>query len=709
MSAEISKKNIDRLEDKDAFIKSRVDEILKSERVLSSWKKKLVKYNELYKMLQNQKHYEGLARIFVPEILRAVETVAGNLFKVIFGQMPWFEFEARQEQDEASAHCLTELTEYQMEENSFRIRTLDSLRQMAICGLTVRKILWDFSQVRQRSKTANLSKSVDPITGKVKVNRDVSTGTNLNTIKDHWTFEPVDLLGFHISDVTTPYHDIQKAKWIAEQYLVDKQWIRERNKKDWLCDEDFKEIEETSAYSTSDAERYRNNRKQSANYSTAGYETKKAVEIIERWGLIKAKYIYDSKELKENDLDEDEMVEAVVIIANRKFLLKLEANPFWHNKKPYVSCPYVAQDNEFSGMGVAQIGENLQEELNDTRNQLMDNKTLILMNMWLKSRSSGIKNQDLRVRPLGVIQTNDMNGLKPLAPPVLSGVGVNIEGVIKNDLRESVGASSNLQGISQGGNSTATESQIVNREAFGRLFLVAQQYAELVLKPTLDFSEFLNYQFYDTEKVVKVIGAPGIKFKKIGPDDIVGDKHVIVRLATDIDDNPGIRRQQLMQFLATVQQMPPQLIQFHWYLLDKIYKSFFPNANGLEDLYQPPPQAEQLLEPNEEFELMRNEVPTKVHMGDDDKGHIQTHEQDLEMTKFALSPLAFKLNSDHILNHYKQLAQKVQMQAQQAMDGAMDNAQGSGGGNPGQTPDATKNTQRQITKPGQLERNLGGQ
>lgn len=718
--SDISKKNIDRLEDPLGFITRIVDgEIKKSERTLSQWKRKLVKYNELYKMIQNQRHYEGLARIFVPEILRAVETVVGNLYKIIFGNNPWFEYEGMSDSDNPGSEALTKLTTAQMEENQFKLRTMDSLRQMAISGLTVRKLLWDFNQVTQKKKVLKFEKSVDPITGKEKTKRSVETINSVETISDNWTTEPVDLLGFHISDVTTPYNNIQKAKWIAEQTIVDKQWIRERVKKDWFVDK-LKELDESTQWQSSEAERLRLSRKQSGGFTSqtgpssgnsdyAGEGSKRGIEIIERWGLIPAKFVYSPQDLKELKLDEDDQVESVIVIANRKVILKLETNPFYHNTKPYVSCPYVAQENEFAGLGIAQIAESLQEELNDTRNQVMDNKSLILMCMWLKSRGSGIKNQDLKIRPMGVIATNDMEGLQPLRPPVLAGVGVNIEGVVKEDLRQSVGASSNLQGIAQGGNSTATESSLINQNSYGRLALTAQQYSELVLKPTLKMAASLNDQYFDTEKTIKVIGEAGIKFQKMSPDDIVGNKTITIRLATDMDDNPGIRRQQLIQFLTVVQGMPPDIISYHWRLLDKIYKSFFPSANSLEDLYQPPPGEEQLLQPDEEFEIMRQGIPVKVKQGDNDQEHIQQHESDLNATQYALSPEAFKLNKDHLMAHYEQLTMKAQQAAQAQAQQQMSMMGQSGNKiNQGQTPNASPFTNRSATKPSDLIRNNGG-
>lgn len=724
MSADISKANIDRLDDPLGFItKNVVSKITRSERTLSQWKRKLVKYNELYKMIQNQRHYEGLARIFVPEILRAVETVVGNLYKLLFSNNPWFEYEGLSAMDTPGSEALTKLTASQMEENQFKLRTMDSLRQMAISGLTVRKIMWDFNQVTQRKKVLKIEKTVDPITGKESIKRGTEVIDSVETISDNWSTEPVDLLGFHISDVTTPYHNIQKANWIAEQYIVDKSHIRDKVKRGWYVDK-LKELEETNQWQSSEAERLRLDRKQGAGFTSStgptsgnssftGEPTRKGIEIIERWGLINAEFVYTAKELKELKLDPEDQVESIIIVANREHILKLEANPFWHNMKPYVSCPYVAQDFEFSGMGVSQIAESLQEELNDTRNQTMDNKSLILMCMWLKSRGSGIKNQDLKIRPMGVIQTNDMEGLQPLRPPVLTGVGVNIESVVKEDLRQSVGASSNLQGIAQSGVNTATESSAINQAAAGRLLLTAQQYSELVLKPSLRMAESLNYQFFDVEKTIKVIGEAGVKFQKMSPDDIVGSKTITIRLSTDLDDSPGIRRQQLLQFLTIVQGMPPQVIDYHWRLLDKVYKSFFPSAHSLEDLYQPPPGEEELLTPDEEFEIMRQGIAVKVKQGDNDQEHIQGHEQDLEMTKFALTPEVFKLNKDHILAHYEQMTQKAQ-QAQMAQEQQMMAMMGGGEGqtgkkpNQGQIPNGSAFTNREATKPSDLIRNNGG-
>lgn len=678
--------NILRLENPDETIANFVSEISASEKSLASWKKNVVKYNQLYQMYQAKKNYEGLSDIFVPEILRAVETIVGKLYQVIVGSPNWFEYSGRDENDEGPAIALTQLTRYEMDENSFKARLMDSLRQMVISGLTVRKVLWDFQEIARRRTSLQNNSTVDPVTGEAINSQTLAPMSEVETVRDHWTFEPVDLLSFHISDVSTPYNDIQKASWIAEQYLVDKAWVDAKCRKGWFSKAMKERLEQAITANNSDAQNFRDTRLKSSGFSHT--DNKGKIEIIERWGLVKAELVHSPEELAELGLEPTDLVEAVIYIANRVAFLKLEANPFWHGQKPYVSCPYVPKENEFAGIGVAQIGEKLQEELNDTRNQTMDNKTLILMCMWLKHRAAGIKNQDLRIRPMGVITTNDMNGLEALRPPVLTGVGVNIEGVVKNDLRESVGAASNLQGIAQGGVDTATESSIINKESMGRLLLTAELYGELVLKPTLVFAEFLNYQFYDHIKVIRIIGSQGVKFRKLSPEELVGYKDVVINISTDLADNPAVRRQQIMNFMTITQQMLPEQIQFHWKMLDKIYGMFF-NGRSLEEVYDAPVGEAELLTPEEELDMVEAEQPVLAKVGQNHKVHIQVLEDYMAKTKFALTPLSFNILKQLIVSHYDLMQQELMMaQAQFAMQAEMANP-----GNPGQTPNATPFTQ----------------
>jgi hypothetical protein len=648
--ASLSDANISRLQNPNELIGEIVSEFNESEQTLGLWKQKVTKYYELYQLVQKKKHYEGLANIFVPEILRAVETVVAKLYGLIFSQPDWYSYAGRDDNmDEGPAVALTKLVGYQMDENGFKSRVMDSLRQMVITGLTVRKVLWDFQEVSRKVP-------------KRGPQGEVATEQKVETIRDTWTFEPVDLLTFHISDINIPYNDIKKARWIGEQYLVHKNYVKERCKKGWYSILMKPVLEDAVSASDSQSSNAVRDRLTSAGFQNISNKDK--IEIIERWGLLEARHVHSPEELAEKGLEPDDMVESVVIIANRVAILKLEANPFWHNEKPYVVCPYIPKEFELPGIGIAQIGESLQEEINDTRNQTMDNKTLVLACMWLKERSSGIKNSELTIRPNGVIHTNNVNGLVPLRPPIVAGVGTNMEGIAKNDLRESAGASSNLQGIAQSGVDTATESSLINRESMGRLILTGQLFTELVLKPTLVFAEYLNYQFYDHVKVIKIIGKAGVKFLKLTPDEIWGGhKDVDIRIALDSTENPSIMRQQFMGFLTNLQQLPPPLIAFHWKSLDKAYGMFFP-GHSLEELYPAPaPDPSKLLSPEEERDMVLAEQPIVAARGQDHVAFIEYHENEMASMQYSLSEIQFNIYKKLIMSHYELLMVETQEQA----------------------------------------------
>ena len=692
----ISDRNIQMLGADTSLVESINKEIEASERALSRWKVRLIKYYELYQMVQSTQSYESLSKVFVPEILRAVETLVAKLFQMLAGSPNWVEFVGRESSDNQSALAMTELVRYQMEENGFNSRIMDSLRQMLIAGFTVRKVMWDFKQVKRARRTQDGQRIVENA-----------------VVTDHWTWEPVDLLSFHISDINTPYNDIQKATWIAEQTENSKDYVYERMRRGWFSSFNKAAIELTAQPKLSQARNLANKRNAASGYNSK--DTKDRVELVERWGLIKAKYVHTPEELQELQIDGETPVESVIVIANKTHLLKLEANPFWHGEKPYNACPYVAKEGEFAGLGVAQIGEKLQEELNDTRRQTMDNKTLILSNMWLKGRASGIKNEHLRQRQNGVILTNDMNGLQALRPPVLTGVGVNIEGVVKEDLRQSVGAASNLQGMATSGVDTATESSIINRESLGRLLLTANLYSELMLKKCFQMVEFLNYQYYDNVKMIRVVGEMGAKFKKLSPEALAsnGGKDIIINLSIDAAENPAVRRQQIMNFQTQIMQLPPEAIQFHWKLLDKIYGMFF-HGQKLTDLYDAPPMPEELLTPEEEIDMVIAEQPVFAKQGQDHQQHLQVLEKAMQDMGLAMSEMSFNILKALINSHMQMLQQELQQQAiaaqAQMQQMALEQGpQGAEGGADMRQPNASPFTQTPAPTTGGLSKQVGGE
>ena len=647
------------------IIKYVITERLQPNKVsLKTKKENFLKYSNLYKGVQTKKNYSGLANLYVPEILKSTETLTSLIHFGIFGSPIFMRFRGVEDSDEVSAKNMTDLMYYEMSENLFKIQTMDFIRNMLIYGTSVRKIFWDF--VEKEVTKPNLE------TGKPE--------KSLETSRDSWTFEDVDIFNFWLPP-ETPWYDIQKAEWIAETQNVSESWLRNKIKKGWIEKEKGEKLISESWLGKSNQDTPDYFTQQRLNKSEIYVSESKNKYLITNWyGWIPAKYI-------DKELDSDEPVLALIILGNDKVILKKAkiSDVFWHNRYPYVSCCFVPLNGEFFGLGIAQICESLQEELNDTRNQVIDNKTLILMNMWLIDKNAQINPKDLIARPNGVIRTLNMDGLRPLAPPLFSGLGISIEGTIKEDMRQAVAAISGLQGIPQQGVGSATEFQGLQNSSMTRNKMVIESVAECVLKPLFQIAKYLNYQFYDHRKLIKIIGAKGIKTRLLGPDEIIGNYDIELEMSTDFEKNPNVLRQQLTTAVQMLLNIPPQVIQFHWKLISKMLMEL--GIDNPEDFYPSlvPESEEILLTPDEEHQVILEGQAVKTRNGDNDIEHLQGHVPFREKIYLSAPPYVLSLIDEHIKSHMVKIEKARQEQMMQMQQMMQSQAQG-------QKPNSSPNT-----------------
>ena len=88
------------------------------------------------------------------------------------------------------------------------------------------------------------------------------------------------------------------------------------------------------------------------------------VKITEYWGLVPKRYL--SKEAdsgEEFDYDTDELVEAVVTLANDDVVLRAEENPYLMKDRPFIAYQHDRVPNKFWGRGVCEKGYNPQKAL----------------------------------------------------------------------------------------------------------------------------------------------------------------------------------------------------------------------------------------------------------------------------------------------------------------------------------------------------------
>ncbi len=239
------------------------------------------------------------------------------------------------------------------------------------------------------------------------------------------------------------------------------------------------------------------------------------------------------------------------VIINRKIMALDEPNPFWHGLKPYDKCCYQNLNGEFYGMGVPEMCQQLQDELNTNRNQRIDYNSMTLRRMWKVRRGSGISQNDLKWRQNGIIQIADMNDIAEINVQQLPAAAFASEEAIKQDMRDVTGCHDIVMGLSNS-KETATSTRTKDSNASLRFHDISLAVEEGILLPIAHKCVALNQQFLTAERIIRVVGdKQGGQLLTINPL-ILGGSYDIVYCGSAIDGmaNRELQRERLLQAYA---------------------------------------------------------------------------------------------------------------------------------------------------------------
>jgi hypothetical protein len=122
--------------------------------------------------------------------------------------------------------------------------------------------------------------------------------------------------------------------------------------------------------------------------------------VWEYWGLVPRKWV--DLGMKESD-EAEELVPGKLLIASGKFFLATEENPTQSMTPPFEKMDYIRTGQTY-GMGVCQLLEGLQEEINEIRNSRVDNVNMIIHKIFVVLEKYLVDPKDLRAEPMAVIR-----------------------------------------------------------------------------------------------------------------------------------------------------------------------------------------------------------------------------------------------------------------------------------------------------------------
>lgn len=265
-----------------------------------------------------------------------------------------------------------------------------------------------------------------------------------------------------------------------------------------------------------------------------------------------------------------------VLILNRTQIVAEGENPYWHKKKPYDKDVYSEVPGEFYGIGIMEINEDLFDELNVERNQRIDYRTISMRRAFKKRRGTSINNDQLVWKQNAIFEVDKMDDLEVLPAPdgALAG-SFNQEGIIKADIKDTVGAQDVVMG-NQGGK-TATETMAIDNNASIRFkMLISSIEKRLLLGITRKWIQ-LNQQYIEDDRLIPLFDQDEAEWPRISPEEIQGEFHLIASgSSVEPMANKEAHKQRMVELYGMFRQDPfyQQFPDKRRNLMKKVYESF---------------------------------------------------------------------------------------------------------------------------------------
>lgn len=528
----------------------------------------MTKWDEYYRIWRGIWSAEDKARqsesskLISPATQQAVESTVAELEEAIFGRDTWFDLrDDVADKNPIDATVVKVLLQEDLERCRVKDAIVECLLNAAIYGTGIAKI----NIVDEIQKIPTETPLPDTLTTHVQVLNNELTSVKVDSLTPkEFVIDPCvtsidDALGV-AQVITKPKYEIVEG--IKEGIYEDKP-LGSYDKIDLGFSEE-------SAKDSSDMDK---------------------VKIVEYWGRVPKKYLVSREDAlyEEFDYEDDELVEAVVVIANDSVVLKAAENPYLMKDRPFVSFQLDRVPNKFWGRGVAEKGYNPQKALDAELRARIDALALTthpMMGVDATRLPRGVK---FEVKAGKTILTNG-DPRSTLFPLNFGNVAsstftesAELERMVQMGTGAMDGANSNF---SNPRNSTASGMSMLQAASIKRQKRTIMNFQENFLIPLIEKSVWRYIQFAPTR-----YPAGDYKFKAYSTMGVMAKE---------------LEMTQLVQLMSMTQPGTPP----HSMLLMSIFEnSSVPNRDemkvALSQTMKPDPQQQQVQQMVQQLQLMK--------------------------------------------------------------------------------------------------------
>ena len=343
----------------------------------------LKQWDEYYRLwrgmwtTEDQNRRSEKSKIITPALQQAVEASVAELEEATFGRGKWFDIQDDMlDENKQDIEYIRNLLQEDLEGAGCKDALCEVFLNGAVYGTGIAKIITEEKTERRPVEV--------PVEG---------TLTTVRQIEDYVTVDVkveavspkefiIDPSANTINEALGVAHEVYKPRYILSEGMA-KGIYREV---DISADTDVVQIGYDPEYIQKDAS--------------------DQIKICEYWGKVPRKFLNSKIDLDDFEYDEDELVEAVVTLANDSHILRAEENPFMMVDRPFVSYQHDIVPNKFWGRGVCEKGYNPQKALDAEMRARIDSLALTTTPMIAADATRLPRGIKLEVRPGKTILTN---------------------------------------------------------------------------------------------------------------------------------------------------------------------------------------------------------------------------------------------------------------------------------------------------------------
>ena len=353
----------------------------------------LTKWDEYYRLWRGIWSYEDKSReseksrLISPALQQAVESSVAEIEEATFGRGKWFDIKDDMlDKDTRDVEYIRNLLQEDLEGAGVKDALCEVFLNGAIYGTGIGKIITEEKIVRKPSEV--------PVEGTLTTAREVKEEVTVEIRVE--AISPKEFLidpsAESVDEALGVAHEVYKPRYVLSEGMAKGVY---RNV-DIEGDVNVVQVGFDPEYLNRDAS--------------------DQIKITEYWGKVPKKFLNKKETNDDFEYDEDELVEAVVTIANDQYVLRAEENPFMMEDRPFISYQHDLVPSKFWGRGVCEKGYNPQKALDAEMRARIDSLALTTTPMLAADATRLPRGLKLEVRPGKTILTNGdpKNAIMPL-------------------------------------------------------------------------------------------------------------------------------------------------------------------------------------------------------------------------------------------------------------------------------------------------------